>query len=200
MVTQRMSLPAATTGIVLLGGFSRRMGTPKHTLRVGAESLLERQIRLLGELGCERILLSGRAGQLDDPRLIADAAEGQGPLGGLVRVLPQVQTPWAMVLAVDLPDLDLAFLQNLCSAATSTCGVVPEDPDGLHPLCALYPVAPAALLAQSRFDSGQRALQPFVRELIARAHLRPLPCPQGQPQLRNWNTPAQITGPETDHG
>ena len=61
-------------GIVLAGGRSQRMGRPKATLKVGDETFLERAVRILGEGGCEDIVV---VLGVDDPELV-DLASGSG--------------------------------------------------------------------------------------------------------------------------
>lgn len=55
-------------GVILAGGASSRMGRPKETILLEGETLLQRQQRLLLEVGVRRVLLAvGKADRLDQP-------------------------------------------------------------------------------------------------------------------------------------
>lgn len=133
---------AELTGFVLAGGQSRRMGRPKHELRIGEETLLSRQIRLLSQV-------AGRVAILAAPELVsgseipayADELPGHGPLGGIYTGLLRTRTENNIFLACDLPFIGLHFIRYLLRRAR--CGhadvLIPESRDGrLQPLCAVY--------------------------------------------------------------
>ncbi|HJU48009.1 MAG TPA: NTP transferase domain-containing protein, partial [Gaiellaceae bacterium] len=48
------------TGLLLVGGASRRFGAPKALVRVGEETLAARGLRVLGE-ACAEVLVVGKA-------------------------------------------------------------------------------------------------------------------------------------------
>ena len=60
------------TGILLLGGASRRFGAPKALARLGGDTLGERAWRVLGE-ACDEVLAVGKAAEaLDVPFAVLD--------------------------------------------------------------------------------------------------------------------------------
>ena len=56
-----MTSPEPTTGVLLVGGDSRRFGSPKALARFGGETLAERAWRLLGEVCDDRLALGKQA-------------------------------------------------------------------------------------------------------------------------------------------
>jgi len=79
--------PECYGGIVLCGGRSRRMGRDKTWLRFGAETMLQRVVRLLGE-AVDRLVVVGGIGQQLPPldgsiRLLRDRQADRGPLEGI---------------------------------------------------------------------------------------------------------------------
>ena len=64
-----------------------------------------------------------------------------GPMGGLITILKRTQAEWNLLVACDMPHLNVELLRNLLLAAVESNAdcVLAEGPDGrLHPLCAVY--------------------------------------------------------------
>jgi molybdenum cofactor guanylyltransferase len=101
-----------TSGIVLCGGQSERMGRPKAWLPFGEELLLQRVVRLLG--GAVRPIVVVAAPDQDVPALPADveitrdAQLGRGPLQGLLAGLSALK---GRADAVYLSSCDAPFLK-----------------------------------------------------------------------------------------
>ncbi|MCW5559464.1 MAG: molybdenum cofactor guanylyltransferase, partial [Verrucomicrobiae bacterium] len=172
------------SGAVLAGGASRRMGRPKHGIRLGGETLLQRQLRALREagaearwisLGCHQEMKTMDMASSPGPeiRFVRDAEPGLGPLSGLSAVMDAVETPWTLVLAVDLPAMTAGFLRQLLARKGDGMGVVPCISGRFEPLAALYPKALAPEL-RSRLQRRDLALQQMVRDGIASGHLTAL--------------------------
>ena len=118
---------ARAAGIVLAGGRSSRMGTPKAALEWHGSTLLRRVV------GVERRSLDGpvvvvRApGQAlpelpDGVEVVEDAREGRGPLQGLAAGLAAVRerAHAAYASATDVPLLHPRFIHRVLSASTTT--------------------------------------------------------------------------------
>jgi molybdopterin-guanine dinucleotide biosynthesis protein A len=117
------------TGVLLVGGASRRFGSPKALARVGNETLAERGWRILGEACDERIAV-GKAGELDLPfPLIDDATDVRAPIAGVVAGLRAAAHDVTVVLPVDcihVPRELLLDLGNACrDAAVTQAGPLP---------------------------------------------------------------------------
>ncbi|MFM7099869.1 MAG: molybdenum cofactor guanylyltransferase [Verrucomicrobiota bacterium] len=189
-------IPLCFSGLVLAGGRSRRMGTDKSRLILDGESLLARQLRLLAEVGASERLVSVApgapptdwppgVGRVEDP--VADA----GPLAGVATGLAAARSPWVLVLAVDLPGLQVDFLRRLLTRAALVGGrgVVPRTAAGWEPLAAVYP-AGLATLAASRLAGPDRSLQGFIRAALAHQALEIWEVPaEDRERLVNWNRP-----------
>ncbi|HAB17554.1 MAG TPA: molybdenum cofactor guanylyltransferase [Verrucomicrobiota bacterium] len=192
-----MKLPAFD-GAVLAGGSSRRMGQDKATLHVGGEPLLIRQLRLLRTAGAKSLWVSVQAESplpvnLDPTvGLLRDTVPNVGPLAGLERILNSMRSEWVVVIAVDLPALDVPFLTRLVAQCSPGCGVIPEWHEQLEPLAAVYPRAAYASV-ESRLRGGQLTLQDWARSGIASGWLRVWRLPeQDAQQLINWNRPGDF--------
>jgi len=193
-----MTVDPELSGAVIAGGAGRRMGRPKQGLRLGGETLLQHQLRILREAGTGTRWVSVGCHQdmavppEPDVRCVRDAEPGLGPLSGVSAVLEALETPWALVLAVDLPAITADFLRELAARKGADRGVVPRVSGRFEPLAALYPKAMAPAL-RARLRRRDLTLQEMVRDGIASGHLTVFEVPrQDQPLFSNWNRPEDL--------
>ena len=178
-------------GWVLVGGRSSRMGADKALIDVGDQPLAKRVAARLGEV-CGKVSLVG------DPRLysgvglpvIPDRFPGQGPLAGIEAALGATAAEWNLVVACDMPSLDVSILEALFEAGaleTSCDCAVPSYSDGrIEPLCAVFHArCHAAILAA--LEAGVRK----VTEALARLELRYIPVATDT-SFANLNTPEDL--------
>lgn len=126
-------------GLVLCGGRARRMGCDKATLVVDGERLVDRAVRRLAGIADPVILACGsRALRVPGCVSVEDAAEGAGPLGGIVAGLGASPRPLTAVVAVDMPWFDTVLLAGLARAWAGEDALVPVSPQGDEPLHAVY--------------------------------------------------------------
>jgi len=129
------------TGILLSGGGARRMnGANKAFLMIGGERLIDRNVRLYRELFDEVILVTNSPRDyLDlDLTIVTDIVKGKGPLGGIYTGLFFCRSDHAFVAACDMPFLNGDFIRFMTEEIRGHDIVVPEMPDGLQPLHAVY--------------------------------------------------------------
>jgi len=150
-------------GLVLAGGFSRRMGCDKALLDYHGMPQARWTAQLLTSV-CEEVYYSCRADQDlgPGPNLsscrIHDSKEGQGPIEGLLSAHEKFPQAALMVVACDLPKLTENTLQHLVEKRDSSRLVTAYRSfhDGLpEPLCAIYEPSAFQLLKES-FASGLR--------------------------------------------
>jgi molybdopterin-guanine dinucleotide biosynthesis protein A len=127
------------TGVILVGGKSRRMGVDKAFLELAGKPLFQRVLELFLE-NFSRVVLAGgepeRFAEYGLP-LLPDLYPGS-PLGGIYTALSQADTEAVFVSSCDLPFPNPAVLRYLCSLKDGFDAVVPETPKGYEPLFALY--------------------------------------------------------------
>ena len=149
-------------GIVLCGGQSLRMGRPKAWLPFGDEVLLQRVVRVVGEV-VQPIVVVAAPGQTlptlpHDVEIVRDDVEYRGPLGGLVAGLAALngRVDAAYLSGCDLPFLSPAFVRRMIAFAPATA--VPRVDGYLHPLAAIY--------SMSVFNTALSLLKVDQRRLI----------------------------------
>lgn len=162
------------SAIILAGGKSSRMGRDKAWLEVGGKTLLARQIELARMAGASEVFISGRVEadySVFDGVVLSDHFQSAGPLAGIERGLRAMTTPLLLVLAVDMPRLEVGFLHRLLAASAADCGVIPQLNEHIEPLVAVYPKAalPLAVDLLGRAQMGHKAPGPtdFARRCVA---------------------------------
>lgn len=137
-----------SAGVVLAGGRSSRMGTPKAGLEWHGSTLLYRTASVLKRAVSGPVVVVAAPGQ-HLPRLpagvtvVEDPVEGLGPMQGIARGLSAVadQARFAFVCSTDLPFLHPAFvtavLRFLCDSSEADV-VLPVARGFRQPLAAGY--------------------------------------------------------------
>jgi molybdopterin-guanine dinucleotide biosynthesis protein A len=128
------------SGLVLAGGASRRMGTDKAQIVLGAEPLVMRTVRTLAEVCSDVVVASGDGHRLDHLRLpqVADAIPGAGPLGGIAAGLEAARHDLVAVVATDMPAASPAVLTLLAGLWQGEAAVVPVVQGRWEPLHAVW--------------------------------------------------------------
>lgn len=196
--------------IVLAGGRGRRLGgeIPKALRPLAGRSLLDRAVERARRWS-EEVCVSAPPGMelpQGDYRIVRDyAGFGQwaGPLVALATSLEAVESPWALVVAADLPFAKVAVFDYLWSrrnepstpspetpSHAEPLGIVPWSPLGPEPLLALYRREAASILFAAT-HSGERAAVRAVAALplvrVTREELRTVD--PGFESFENLNTP-----------
>jgi molybdopterin-guanine dinucleotide biosynthesis protein A len=166
-------------GIVLCGGLSRRMGRPKDSLPLGAETLLQRIVQVVAEFASP-VIVAARPGQ-ELPSLprcvevVHDRHEGCGPLAGMAAAFGRLtgRSTWAFVTACDHVRLRPAFALRLIEAIADAPAVIPEHNHVLFPLTAVYRIDLLSVLHEMLAEGAFA-----VHSLVARCGARIIPADQ----------------------
>jgi molybdopterin-guanine dinucleotide biosynthesis protein A len=104
------------TGVLLVGGASRRFGSPKALARVAGETLADRGWRTLAG-ACDECIAVGKAGDLCLPfDVVDDAEEVRAPIAGVIAGLRAASNEVTVFLPVDCPLVTVATLRALGDA------------------------------------------------------------------------------------
>jgi len=185
-------------GAVLCGGRSSRMGRPKAWLPFGAEVMLPRVVRLLGE-AVDLVVVVAAPGQdvpplPDSIAIVRDDREGRGPLQGLAAGLNALrgQVDAIYLSSCDAPFLRPAFVRRLIDLMGDAMICVPRVGGYYHPLAAVYRLkvadAVARLLAEDRLRSS------FLFSAVPTRIVEAAELTDVDPKfesLRNLNTPEE---------
>ena len=154
-----------SAGVVLAGGRSSRMGTPKAALEWHGSTLLRRTVGILARAtGGPVVVVRAKDQELPalpaDIQLIDDPREGKGPVQGLAAGLAALEdrAEVAFVSSTDMPFLHPAFVRRVLRA-------VHEGADVGLPVARGYPQPLAAAYKTS--------LAPLAERLVKEERLRP---------------------------
>ncbi|MDQ3162164.1 MAG: NTP transferase domain-containing protein [Actinomycetota bacterium] len=161
---------AAAGGIVLAGGRSSRMGTPKAALEWHGSTLLRRICGLVERSVDGPVVVVRAAGQAlpelpASIEVVEDAREGRGPLQGLAAGLAALsgRARAVYVSSTDVPLLHPAFVRRVVGALTGEVDVVLPLAGGFpHPLSAAYRTSLLALV--ERLVAADRLRPAFLFE------------------------------------
>ena len=185
----------SSAAIILAGGRSSRMGSPKAALPWHGSTLL-RRITGLAMRSVDGPVIVVRAADQELPSLdpsveiVADAREGRGPLQGLAAGMAAIgdRAAGAYVSSTDVPLLHPAFIRAVIGALADDVDVVlPEIHGYRQPMSAAYRVG---LLPEVEALIDANALKPAflfercrVRRLDDAAILRDSALARADPQL-----------------
>lgn len=181
------------TGVILVGGKSRRMGRDKAFLEVGGRPLFEITLDLFKScFSC--ILLVGNRGERFAPYhlpVIPDIYPGSS-LGGLYTGLFHAETEHVFVSSCDLPFPSAEVLRYLCSLKDGFDAVVPTTRHGYEPLYALYSKSCLPAI-KSQLDRAEFCAFAYYREILVREVMEEelAPFNSGRAFL-NLNTPEEF--------
>jgi molybdopterin-guanine dinucleotide biosynthesis protein A/GNAT superfamily N-acetyltransferase len=172
--------PGGLTGILLVGGASRRFGSPKALATLDGETLAARAWHVLGRSCDERLAVGKAADGLQLPfELIDDGTDVRAPIAGLVAGLRAARTEVSVALPVDVP----AFRPEHVLKLAADCADAAVPPSG--PLPGAYRKTALSVL-ERRLDARELALHDALRELDVRVvELDPS-------ALVNVNTPGDL--------
>lgn len=185
--------PAA--GIVLAGGWSRRMGAAKALVPWRGTPLVVHVAAVMAQATMPVVVV--RAAELELPPLpagveiVEDAVADRGPLEGIAAGLRALsgRGDVAFVAAVDMPLLHPAFVAAVVAAAAGFDAAVPHTGGRDHPLAAAYRagVLPAI---ERRLAAGELRATELLDDLrVRRLAESELVHPES---LRNANTPEEL--------
>lgn len=186
---------STVSGIILAGGQSRRMGRDKALIDFQGKPIIAHVIATLRELTNDVLVVSNRSDAYGPVgvRVVADYDPPCGPLGGIAAGLQAMDSELAIVVACDMPFLNVPLLRWLIDQAAGYDAVVPQTGAEYEPLHAIYRRTCYDPIVR-RIEQGDRRVISFFADV----RLRPIEeaawraiDPAGR-SLVNLNTPGDL--------
>lgn len=183
------------SGIVLAGGESRRMGRNKAFLELGGQSLISRVLDTLTGL-CSELIISANdvAAYAHLPaRVVPDIIRNRGPLGGVHAGLASMRNEFAIVVACDMPFLNLRLLRYMAAVATGYDVVVPRLEGEYEPLHAIYSPGCKEAIEELLAEGPRRIVALYQRVRVREITEEEVRLFNAAPSFFNVNTLADLT-------
>jgi molybdopterin-guanine dinucleotide biosynthesis protein A len=187
--------PPAPAAAILAGGRATRFeGRDKSALTFGAERFLDRQIAALEQVADDVLIVTNQPDRYRSlgVRVVVDAVEGAGALGGIYTALVASSAAQVLVVACDMPFLTAAFLAHLARAGRDVDIAIPRTAAGYEPLCASYARTCLAPI-KARLDGGRLKVVDLVEAGLRVRELGTAELARFDPDAAlffNVNTPA----------
>jgi molybdopterin-guanine dinucleotide biosynthesis protein A len=157
--------------IVLAGGRSRRLGIDKSLLEIEGQPLIARTVHSLEPLSDDLIIVANEPARYRFLALVArfvpDEKRGMGSLMGIYSGLKAARYSHALVVACDMPFLNLPLLRFMVSVADGQDVVIPRLDELLEPLHSVYGRACLPFMA-ALLEQGRRKITAFFPEVRVR--------------------------------
>ncbi len=195
------------TAIILAGGQSSRMGQDKALLPTGKNQTLLSHVCNVAQESAKVVYvvtpwteryqnIVPESCELIKENLLDPEAKCNFPLMGFFEGLKQVTTPWILLLACDLPNINsqsiISWYSYLTKAPEKTIAILPRHPKGWEPLCGFYR-HDCQLSLQKYLDNGGKSFQQWLKQsLVVELPMHQIPEGEGMEEqhiLFNCNTP-----------
>ncbi|MBE9178918.1 molybdenum cofactor guanylyltransferase [Oculatella sp. LEGE 06141] len=189
------------TAMILAGGHSSRMGQDKALISVQGTPMIQRVYQIADQCAVQvyvvtpwiaryRELLPSHCRFVQEAPL-PDGIEMNGPLVGFAQGLMQVETEWVLLLACDLPRLQVdvlhSWMTQLSTVPDEAIAFLPSRSVGWEPLCGFYRKRCMPLLWEF-VEEGGRSFQRW----LSKHPVQTLPLPDPD-MLFNCNTPDDLS-------
>ena len=161
------------SAIILAGGKSTRMNGNKALLPVYGKRLIETIVHTLEEYFVEILISTRCSNQFDflEHRMVIDEKPGHGPLMGILSGLRASSNSVNFVIACDIPEINLQFIEEMTNHINGYDIVVPvSGKDKYEPLFSLYNKSVIPKI-EGLLNEGQKK----ISNLFARCNTKYLP-------------------------
>jgi molybdopterin-guanine dinucleotide biosynthesis protein A len=183
--------------VIQAGGKSTRMGRDKGLVSFGAGTLVEYILSQVEELHQDTFIISNQMESYANfgVPVYGDVIHGIGALGGVYTALYHAKTDYVLLLAVDMPFVNLNFLKFLLQSAEGYDVAIPQVSEGgfLEPFRAVYS-RQCLMPIKNMIDQGKRKVISFF-DLVSVNYISPAEIQQFDLDGRtffNLNTPEDL--------
>ena len=135
-MNQPIKIPATAT--ILIGGESKRFGSPKWEAIIDGIKLIDRTWDSC-EMFENRFVVGKEKPDSISYSFIKDELDLQAPINGIYTALKYSKTDWAFLLSCDLPLIDSRVFEKLWESKSENCdAVVPFSNDKIQVTCGFY--------------------------------------------------------------
>jgi molybdopterin-guanine dinucleotide biosynthesis protein A len=155
---------------VLAGGQSTRMGADKAFMQLEGRTLLGHALALAKSVTSDVRIVGSPEKFAAFGEVVEDEFPQHGPLAGIHAALRASSSELNLMLAVDMPFVEVPFLEYLFQEAArrqSVMVTIPRAAGAWQTLCAVYR-KPFADLAEQELRQGKNKIDPLFRDIEMR--------------------------------
>jgi molybdopterin-guanine dinucleotide biosynthesis protein A len=155
---------------VLAGGQSTRMGADKAFVQLEGRTLLAHALALAKSVTSDVRIVGSAEKFAAFGEVVEDEFPQHGPLAGIHAALRASSSELNLMLAVDMPFVEVPFLEYLFQEAArheSAMVTIPRAAGAWQTLCAVYR-KPFADLAEQALRQGKNKIDPLFRDIEMR--------------------------------
>jgi molybdenum cofactor guanylyltransferase len=181
---------------VLAGGQSTRMGADKAFVQLEGRTLLAHALALAKSVTPDVRIVGSPEKFAAFGEVVEDEFPQHGPLAGIHAALRASSSELNLMLAVDMPFVEVPFLEYLFQEAArheSAMVTIPRATGAWQTLCAVYR-KPFADLAEQALRQGKNKIDPLFRETTIQILDEPALTKHNFSlnMFRNVNTPEEL--------
>jgi molybdopterin-guanine dinucleotide biosynthesis protein A len=181
------------TGAILAGGRGRRMGAPKHDVRLPAGRRMIEAVADALWSTCRHVVVVGPPEAMPALPHVEDLRPGLGPLGGIEALLASGIDAQYLVCPCDQPSLTAALLRTLLEPSLAPVTALRLQGEARPRPLPLRVSVEALDVVRAHLDAGRHA----VRELLESVDTETIDLPRSREgQLLNVNRPEDLAGLE----
>lgn len=157
------------SAIILAGGLSQRMGSPKALIPYRGKPLIQYSLDLAAMV-TTTTLISANGHDLDHLgfRIVPDLYPVKAPLAGIHAGLTVSPSLWNLVLSCDMPGVTPDLIRRLWPLLNDEIRiVVPAHHGFIEPLCGFYHQSLLSVI-ETNLKSGKYSLLDLIREAPTR--------------------------------
>jgi molybdopterin-guanine dinucleotide biosynthesis protein A len=152
--------------VIQAGGQSKRMGSDKGLLPFGEGTLIEYILGQIEGLGGEQIIISNKPEEYSRFGLTVfpDVFPGRGALGGIYSAICHAKYEYILLLACDMPFVNLELFEYLLGLAPKHDVVVPvlKEDEFAEPFRAVYSKACLPAIQKALDEKKRRVISFFA--------------------------------------
>ncbi len=179
------------TVAILIGGQSKRMGSPKHLFELpNGSTILDMMLQFASSVGKQTVILGG---EVDDQRCIFDLRKQHGPVGGVEALLHSGIDTNYLVVGCDMPKLTRQDVRPLLECDGNAAFSFNDRLFGLP----LQINSDELSSCSAYLDSGGRSIRGFVSEI---PHIAIPLDKTGSDTFLSINSPNDLNKLSFEHG
>jgi molybdopterin-guanine dinucleotide biosynthesis protein A len=153
------------TAVILAGGENKRMPVSKAFIKIGRETIVEKNLKIMKQLFNEVSIVTNQPGAYVNfgVPLLGDIYNIRCPMTGIFTSLVNSSHQWVFISACDMPFINSKLIRYMSLRRGNCEAVVPLFKGKMEPLMAFYSKQLAPIMERALF-TDQRGLNTFLKD------------------------------------